>query len=168
MAAQPLIHRGLAGAVLFLAALAPACASGRNHASAAQPADSVSVGYGQQARKDVTGAVASIDAGSQRDNSALQLEQLIQGRVAGVEIIRVDAGRISLRIRGQNSITSSSEPLYVIDGMKVRAETFTDAMAGINPGDVARIEILKDAGATAIYGTDGANGVVIVTTRRGR
>ncbi len=168
MAAQPLVRRGLAGAVLFLAALSPACASGHRHSSSAQPSDSVQVGYGQQARRDVTGAVSSVNAEAQRDNSALQLEQLIQGRVAGVEIIRADAGRISLRIRGQNSISSSSEPLYIIDGMKVRAETFTDAMVGINPADVARIEILKDAGATAIYGTEGANGVVIVTTRRGR
>ncbi len=167
MAAEPVLHRGLAGAVLVLAALLPACASGHRHASAAQPADSLQVGYGQQARKDVTGAVTSIETASQRDNSALQLEQLIQGRVAGVEIVRLDGARISLRIRGTNSVNSGTEPLYVIDGMKVRAESFTDAMAGINPGDVARIEILKDAGATAIYGSEGANGVVLVTTRRG-
>ncbi len=168
MAAEPDLRRGLAGAVLVLVALLPACASGHSHASAAQPADSVQVGYGQQARRNVTGAVSSIETESQRDNSALQLEQLIQGRVAGVEIIRLDAARISLRIRGTNSVNSGTEPLYVIDGMKVHAESFTDAMAGINPGDVARIEILKDAGATAIYGSEGANGVVLVTTRRGR
>ncbi len=168
MAAKPVVRRGLAGAVLALAALLPACASGHRHTSAAQPDDSVSVGYGQQARRNVTGAVASIETESQRDNSALQLEQLIQGRVAGVEVIRLDGARISLRIRGQNSINSGSEPLYVIDGMKVHAESFTDAMAGINPGDVARIEVLKDAGATAIYGSEGANGVVLITTRRGR
>ncbi len=167
MAAEPVLHRGLAGAVLVLAALLPACAAGHSHSSAAQPTDTVQVGYGQQARRDVTGAVSSVETSSQRDNSALQLEQLIQGRVAGVEIVRLDGARISLRIRGTNSVNSGTEPLYVIDGMKVHAESFTDAMAGINPGDVARIEVLKDAGATAIYGSDGANGVVLVTTRRG-
>ncbi len=168
MAAQPKYRRAAAGALVLFAGLGAACASGHGHGSGAQPQDSVSVGYGKQARKDVTGAVSSIDTQSQRNNSAMQLEQLIQGRVSGVEIIRVDGARISLRIRGVTSITGSLEPLYIIDGMKVRADTFTDAMNGINPADVASIEILKDAGATAIYGSEGANGVVIVTTRRGR
>ncbi len=166
MAAQPMFHRGLAGAALLLAALAPACATGHQHRSAVQPTDSVQVGYGQQSRRDVTSAVSSVQADPKRDASAFQLEQLIQGRVAGVEILRVDAGRVSLRIRGASSFLSSSEPLYVIDGVKVRAATFSDAMAGINPADVARIDVLKDAGATAIYGTEGANGVVLVTTKR--
>ncbi len=168
MTAQSLCHRGLAGAVLVLAALAPGCATGRQHASAAQPSDSVQVGYGQQSRRDVTTAVSSVQTDPKRDVAAYQLEQLIQGRVSGVEILRVDAGRISLRIRGASSFMASSEPLYVIDGVKVHAETFTDAMAGINPADVARIDVLKDAGATAIYGTEGANGVVLVTTKRAR
>ncbi len=168
MAAQPMYRRAATGALLLLAGLGAGCASGQHHGSSALPEDSVSVGYGKQARKNVTGAVSSVETESQRNNSALQLEQLIQGRVAGVEIIRLDASRISLRIRGTNSITSGTEPLYVIDGMKVHAESFTDAMAGINPADVASIEVLKDAGATAIYGSEGANGVVIVTTRRGR
>ncbi len=169
MAVQPLFHRGLGGAVLVLAALAPAaCAVGHQHASGPQPADSVQVGYGQQSRREVTSAVASVQMDPKRDASAFQLEQLIQGRVAGVEILRVDAGRVSLRIRGASSFLASSEPLYVVDGVKVRAETFTDAMAGINPADVARIDVLKDAGATAIYGTEGANGVVLITTKRAR
>ncbi len=168
MAAQSLVQRGLAGAVLVFAALAPACATGHRHVSAATPADSVQVGYGQQSRRDVTTAVSSVEADPKRDVSAFQLEQLIQGRVAGVEILRVDGSRISLRIRGASSFMASSEPLYVIDGVKVHAETFSDAMAGINPADVARIDVLKDAGATAIYGTEGANGVVLVTTKRAR
>lgn len=168
MAAQFLYRRAISGGLLLLCALSAACASGHGRGSRAQPQDSVSVGYGKQSRKDVTGAVSSIDTESQRNNSAMQLEQLIQGRVSGVEVIRVDAGRISLRIRGASSLNSTTEPLYIIDGMKVHAESFTDAMAGINPADVASIEILKDAGATAIYGSEGANGVVIVNTRRGK
>ena len=168
MAAQPVFHRGLAGAVLVLAALTPACASGHHHTSRAQPADSVQIGYGTEARKDVTSAVSSVTTDPKHDAAAYSLEQLIQGRVSGVEIIRVDAGRISLRIRGASSFLASSEPLYVIDGVKVHADTFSDAMAGINPADVARIDVLKDAGATAIYGTEGANGVVLVTTKKAR
>ena len=167
MAAQPMYRRTAAGALVLLAGLGAACASSHGHGSGALPQDSVSVGYGKQARKDVTGAVSSVDTESQKNNSALQLEQLIQGRVSGVEVVRVDGSRISLRIRGTNSIVGNLEPLYIIDGMKVHAETFTDAMLGINPSDVASIEVLKDAGATAIYGSEGANGVVIVTTRRG-
>jgi len=167
MATQP-FSRGRVGAVLVCVTLSAGCAT-LHHSSRAekQQPDSVSVGYGKQARKNVTGAVSSVNTESQRDNSAMQLEQLIQGRVSGVEIIRLDGARISLRIRGATSVNASTEPLYVIDGMKVHAESFTDAMAGINPGDVASIEVLKDAGATAIYGSEGANGVVIVTTRRG-
>ncbi len=167
MAAQPMYRRGLAGAVLVLAALAPGCAS-RQHASArAQPTDRVSMGYGQQSRKDVTSAVSSVQTDPRRDN-AVQIEQLILGRVSGVEVLRLGDGRVSLRIRGASSFMASSEPLYVIDGVKVHADTFTDAMSGINPADVVRIDVLKDAGATAIYGTEGGNGVVMITTRHGR
>lgn len=166
MTAEPILRRGLAGAVLVLAALAPGCAS-RQHAARPQPTDSVSVGYGQQSRKDVTTAVSSVQTDPRRDNS-VQIEQLILGRVSGVEVLRTGDGRVSLRIRGASSFMASSEPLYVIDGVKVHAETFSDAMGGINPADVVRIDVLKDAGATAIYGTEGGNGVVMITTRHGK
>lgn len=168
MVAQPLVARAPVVAVLLCVAGTAGCAMHHSAGSQAQTPDSVSVGYGRQARKDVTGAVSSVTPDPQRDNSAMQLEQLIVGRVSGVEVIRLDGARISLRIRGTNSINAGTEPLYVVDGMKVHAESFTDAMAGINPADVAHIEILKDAGATAIYGSEGANGVVLITTRRGK
>ncbi len=165
---QPLVPRASVAAVLLCLAGTAGCATHHTAGSQAQAPDSVSVGYGKQARKDVTGAVSSVTPDPRRDNSATQLEQLIVGRVSGVEVIRLDGARISLRIRGTNSVNAGTEPLYVIDGMKVHADSFTDAMAGINPADVARIEVLKDAGATAIYGSEGANGVVLITTRRGK
>ncbi len=166
MAAQSFHHRGLTGAVLVLAALLPACASRLHRGSPRQPADSVSTGYSKQARGEVTGSISSIRADSLRDRTATQLEQLIMGRASGVEVLRM-GGKISLRVRGAASFMANSEPLYVVDGVKINAPTFSDAMGGINPADVQRIDILKDAAATAIYGTEGANGVVVITTRRG-
>ncbi len=168
MAAQPLVLRAPVAALVLCLAWMPGCALHHAAPAQTQAADSVSVGYGQQARKDVTGAVSSVTPDPRRDNSATQLEQLIVGRVSGVEVLHLDGARVSLRIRGANSIVAGTEPLYVIDGMKVHAGSFTEAMAGINPADVARIEVLKDAGAAAIYGSEGANGVVLITTRRGR
>ncbi len=166
MTAQPLFRRGPACAVLLLVALLSACASGRPRTSARPPVDSISTGYGREARGEVTGSVSSIKADTLHDRSATQLEQLITGRASGVEVLRM-GGKISLRIRGAASFMATSEPLYVIDGVQIVSATFSDAMSGINPADVLRIDVLKDAAATAIYGTSGANGVVVVTTRRG-
>ena len=158
--------RVLAGALIAFSTATGACAPALQHRSAKAPVDSVSVGYGQQDPRNVSTAVSSIRPDERDNSAAISLEQLIEGRVAGVEILRDGSGRVSLRIRGTNSLTSSSEPLYVIDGTTVQAGSFSDALSGVNPRDVARIDILKDAAATAIYGSQGANGVVLITTKR--
>ena len=164
MPAETLV-RGVAVAALVLAG--SACASsGPRHTEEAVP-DTVEVGYGQQARKDISSAITSLPADSRRDVVSIDMEQLIQGHVAGVEVMRLPSGKISLRIRGASSINMSTEPLYVIDGTPVHADNFSDAVAGMSPQQVARIDILKDAAATAIYGSSGANGVVVITTKRG-
>ncbi len=150
--------------VLVVAAVAAGCGA-RSHQAAQPTPDTVQVGYGQQARKDVTSAITSVPGDSSR--SAISMEQLIEGKVAGVEVIRLANGKTSLRIRGQNTLVSSTEPLYVIDGTPVHADNFTDAVAGIEPQSVKRIEVLKDAASSAIYGSAGANGVIIITTKRG-
>jgi len=138
----------------------------------------VVVGYGQQQRARVTGSVESINVGDEiEDVPALSTEQLLQGRASGVQITStsgVAGNAISVRVRGPSSVQSGSQPLYVIDGVPlITGETATDfgqatnALADINPSDIQSIEILKDASATAIYGSRGANGVVLITTKGG-
>lgn len=122
------------------------------------------IGYGAQQKKDVTGAVALVDSESFEERSIAQIGSLIQGQAAGVEVL-ANSGKPSegmrIRIRGTNSITSGSEPLYVVDGVPT-----TDTRS-INPADIDAISVLKDASSAAIYGAQGANGVVLITTKRG-
>lgn len=124
----------------------------------------VVVGYGVQEKKDITGAVSVVnkEAFESRPNS--QFGNLIQGKTAGVQVIspsgKPSAG-FSMRIRGTNSISGSSEPLYVVDGVP-SSDTRT-----LNPADIESISVLKDASSAAIYGAQGANGVVLITTKRG-
>lgn len=126
----------------------------------------VVVGYGTQKKKDVTGSIASVSSdqmnlGGVTSNAA----QAIQGRAAGVMVSQSNSapgGETIIRIRGGNSIKSTNEPLYVVDGFP--SETGKD----INPNDIDDIQILKDASATAIYGARAANGVVLITTKRGK
>ncbi len=151
--------------VLLVAALPAIGCGARNHPATGPAPDTVQIGYGGQAHKDVSSAIASVPG--DETHSLLNMEQLIEGKVAGVELIHLPSGKASLRIRGQNTLVGHTEPLYIIDGTPVRADNFTDAVSGVDPQAVKRIEILKDAAATAIYGSAGANGVVIITTKRG-
>lgn len=94
-----------------------------------------------------------------------QAEELMEGRFSGVRVLRTADGGIAVQIRGVSTFMGSSEPLYVIDGFPVEAGP-GGALSGINPRDIRRIEVLKDAGSTAMYGGRGANGVVLITTGR--
>jgi len=133
------------------------------------------VGYGTRKQSSVTGSVASVKAVDLKVTPIANLAQGLQGRVAGVEMRQssgLPGGHVTLRIRGTNSINGSSEPLYVIDGVQISAGSeFMDTaspLAQLNPSDIESVEILKDAGATAIYGARGSNGVVLITTKRGK
>ncbi|MGB3588951.1 MAG: SusC/RagA family TonB-linked outer membrane protein, partial [Tunicatimonas sp.] len=125
----------------------------------------VVVGYGAVKKSDLTGSVSSI---SQEEITALpvnDVQQIMQGRAPGVQVIQNShspGGGLSVRIRGANSVLGGSDPLYVVDGFIGGV-----GLNSINPNDIESIEILKDASATAIYGSRGANGVVIITTKRG-
>lgn len=126
----------------------------------------VAIGYGYVKKKDLTGAVATVSAddmvmGGTVSNAA----QALQGKTAGVQVSqssKAPGGTISVRVRGSNSISSTNEPLYVVDGFPS-----TEGL-NINPNDIESMQILKDASATAIYGARGANGVVLITTKRGK
>lgn len=120
---------------------------------------------GELAGPDAVGSVAAIDGDELRATPGGRVEEALEGRFAGVHIIRHAGGGISIRIRGTASIMGDWEPLYVVDGMAVQAEPGR-GLNWLNPRDIQRIEILKDAASTSMYGVRGANGVVIITTRR--
>jgi TonB-dependent starch-binding outer membrane protein SusC len=126
----------------------------------------VVIGYGTQKRKDVTGAISSVTAATIEKVPVTTVDQALQGRAAGVQITNNDAtpgGNVSVLIRGIGSLASNGNaPLYVIDGYPT-----TGGINNINPNDIASMDVLKDASATAIYGIRAANGVVIITTKKG-
>lgn len=126
----------------------------------------VVVGYGVQRKSDVTGSLAHIDSKELTAMPVSNAFEGMQGKTAGVDITNSQRpGTVgSISIRGQRSISASSSPLYVVDGMIIQ----NNGIDGINPQDIESIEVLKDASATAIYGARGANGVVIVTTKKGK
>lgn len=149
--------------------LASGCSSNPPPQAAGTRSDSVAVGYGTQSKDDVSGSVASLSDEQLDGVRAARVEELLQGRVAGVQVFRRANGDLAVRIRGAGSILGNGgEPLYVIDGVPIVTGGFGGALAGIPPADIHRIDVLKDAGATAIYGVRGANGVVLVTTKRRR
>ena len=134
----------------------------------------VVIGYGTQKRSDLTGAVGSVSADRLQERPATSLNQAISGKIAGVQVNSNSGrpgGKSNVRIRGFSSINSSNNPLYVIDGVQLpqgNQDQFSQAIDYINPNDIVSVEILKDASSTAIYGSRGANGVILVTTKRGK
>ncbi|MGQ8335849.1 SusC/RagA family TonB-linked outer membrane protein [Sunxiuqinia sp. A32] len=145
----------------------------------------VAVGYGIIKKSDLTGSVSAIKEDDFNPGTNGSLEQLVAGKVAGVQITQNSAepgGGISVRIRGVTSVNAGNEPLYVIDGLPidntpmlsgggaagVDGNQARNPLNSLNPNDIASIEILKDASATAIYGARGANGVILVTTKKGK
>lgn len=144
----------------------------------------VNIGYGHAKRSDVTGSVQSLSGEDVEGRAGTTVEDLLKGRIAGVQVMTQDGApgaAASIRIRGGSSINASSEPLYVIDGFPTIADAtemnigslsgsnqgiYTSPLAELNPEDIESIEVLKDASATAIYGSRGANGVVLITTKQ--
>lgn len=125
----------------------------------------VVVGYGAQKKKDVTGAIASINSKAIQEVSVTNPQQALQGRVAGIDVLinsNKPGDEPRVRVRGNRSITAGNDPLYIVDGIP-----YAGNLNDINPSDIASMDVLKDASATAIYGSRGANGVILVTTQRG-
>ncbi|AKD56594.1 collagen-binding protein [Spirosoma radiotolerans] len=126
----------------------------------------VVVGYGSQLKKEITGAVQTVSAAEIKDLPVSQIGQKLQGRLAGVQINQTTGkpGQgISIRIRGQVSVTAGSDPLYVIDGFPI-----TGNIAQLNPDEIEDLTVLKDAASTSLYGSRAANGVVLITTKKGK
>jgi TonB-dependent starch-binding outer membrane protein SusC len=153
---------------LAIALLATACGRAGSHKpEPPPPEDVVSVGYGTRSKKLTTGAVTSITP-TEADQRVTRVEEWLMGRVPGLDVLRLADGTYELRIRGHSSLQHRAEPLLVIDDTPVSRGGVGSALAGLAPGDIARVDVLKDAGSTAIYGMRGANGVIIITTKRGR
>jgi len=134
----------------------------------------VVIGYGTQRKSDLTGAVGSVRTEELQERPAASLNEALSGKISGVQVNTNSGrpgGRTNVRIRGFSSINSSNNPLYVVDGVQLPQENMdqmSSAIDYLNPNDIESVEILKDASSTAIYGSKGANGVIIVTTKRGR
>lgn len=145
----------------------------------------VVVGYGTQNKRDVTGAVSTIKASDLNTTNAVSIDNLVQGKAAGVNVNAYTSqpgGDVSVTIRGALSPNGSNAPLYVIDGLPLTTMAYESVptagdfrgnidrspLAGINPNDIASVDILKDASATAIYGSAAANGVILITTKKGK
>jgi len=142
----------------------------------------VVVGYGSQQKAEVTGSIATVKGKELENISVSSFDAALQGRIAGAQITQssgIPGSAVRLRIRGQSSVSGNSEPLYVVDGVPITTGDFSkrdgaangingNALADINPNDIESMEVLKDAAASAIYGSRAANGVVLITTKRGK
>ena len=135
----------------------------------------VVVGYGTMKKSDLTGAVAQVGEQAIEKSVPTSIDQVLQGRAAGVQIqanTGTPGGSSTIRIRGTNSLNASSQPIFVIDGVIIDSDGSDDGntnpLAGINPSDIVTMDILKDASATAIYGSRASNGVIMITTKRGQ
>lgn len=145
----------------------------------------VAIGYGTVKKSDLTGSVASVKGEDLNQGAISSVDQAMQGRIAGVNVTQASnepGGGLSIRVRGASSVNASSEPLYVIDGLPIdnseglaggnaalvsQNNNAKNPLNALNPNDIASIEVLKDASATAIYGSRGANGVILITTKKG-
>ncbi|HEX8504174.1 MAG TPA: TonB-dependent receptor plug domain-containing protein, partial [Hymenobacter sp.] len=147
-------------------------------ASTTELNEAIVVGYGTQSKADLTGAVTQLSARDVENQPVTSFEQAIQGRTPGV-VVNQGSGKlgqgINIQVRGTSSVTASSRPLYVIDGVPITFQDQSQAgdeplnpLADLNPNDIESISILKDASASAIYGSRASNGVVLITTKKGK
>ena len=139
----------------------------------------VVVGYGTTQKRDITGSISTVKAEAIAQSSQPSVDEALQGQAAGVSIISqngISGSAVKINVRGTNSIAAGSQPLIVVDGIPITTGNFdpgnlgssSNALSDLNPNDIESIEVLKDAAATAIYGSRGANGVVMITTKRGK
>lgn len=137
----------------------------------------VVVAYGTQVKRKLTGAVSTINSSELENIPFTSVDQMLQGKVPGLQSVAANGqpgGAQTIRIRGVSSITGENDPLFVVDGVPINSGDFsrntntTNALAGINPNDIESVTVLKDASATAIYGSRAAAGVILITTKKGK
>ena len=147
----------------FLLPLMTACATTRAPEGESTEGGAVGVGYGDVEEEHLVGSVASSRMEDQEVVHSRTVAHML-ARIPGVRVLELPGGQMSVRIRGMNSILGGEEPLYVIDGMVVQSGA---GILGLSPSTIESITVLKDAGSTAIYGSRGANGVILIKTKRG-
>lgn len=161
----PFARRVVPGAAMAL--LLAGCHSSPSGTSRPSPAPSpgaVQVGYGTQDQRDVSAAVNSASGEKMRSNSPRTVADMLVGRFPGVEVRQLSNGTASIRIRGSRSFRSSEEPLIVVDG--IPQVSGGQMLMDLSPRDVESIDVLKDAAATSVFGSRGANGVILISTRK--
>lgn len=150
------------GVGLLLLFLAPACATAPSPEAAPAEPNVVGIGYGEIEGKSVIGSVATVKTADEEVIHAGTLANML-AKIPGVRVVDLPGGQMSVRIRGTNSILGGNEPLYVIDGMVIASG---GGILGLSPATIESITVLKDAGSTAIYGSRGANGVILIKTKK--
>jgi TonB-dependent SusC/RagA subfamily outer membrane receptor len=158
MSTKTQVFVAIAGASLFVAACR------RSSPPPPTPSDQVDVPYGSQPKDKVTGAVTSL-SGDEVSAAPLRIEELLRGKVAGLQIIQGRNG-VTFRIRGTNSMLADQEPLVVVDGIMISSENLGSALAGLTRDDIKQVTVLKDVASTSIYGSRGAGGVILITTKK--
>ena len=163
-----MMERSVRPAVLLAATTIAALAGcGPAHGPRSVPAlERVEQGYGSSLRGEATGGVSSLSGEELTAQRVNTVEEMLDGRVPGLLVTRGGDGSLTVRVRGVRSILANNEPLVVIDGVPVNATSVSQALSGLAPQSVARIDVLKDAGSTAAFGSRGANGVILITTKR--
>src|SRR5919108_4155953 len=127
----------------------------------------VDVGYGGSRPKEgTTGSVTTISDKEVSPPGPVGIEELLRGRVPGLQVLKGAGGRVTFRIRGTNSLMNDQEPLFVIDGVQIADGHVQSALAGVLPQDIRQIDVLKDVASTSVYGMRGAGGVIIINTKR--
>lgn len=158
---------GVGAAVGIVLPLLVGCsAPGAGLESGPRP-ERVSIAYGTRDASEVTGAVGSVSRSTLDASKGMRLVEILETRVSGVRVVRRPDGELSVRIRGARP-GIGGEPLIVVDGIPIRSNQLMSVLSSMNPAAVKRIDVLKDAGETAAYGVQGGNGVIVITTLRGR
>jgi iron complex outermembrane receptor protein len=163
------LHGGVGMMLAAAALIALTGCGGRGLPEAGPKPGEVDVGYGTQPEEKVTGAVTSVSEGDINPTRPLRLEELLRGKVAGLEIVTRRDGRQILRIRGGTTSlvgAQDQEPLVVVDGVPISSDGLASALAGLTSEDIRQVDVLKDIASTSIYGSRGAAGVILITTKR--
>lgn len=125
----------------------------------------VDVGYGTQEEEDVTGSVTSVSEAEVEATQPLPIDELLRGRVPGLQVVQRPDGSTGYRLRGTNSMLFDQEPLFVIDGVPISPANLQSALSSLAPEAIRQVDVLKDVSSTSIFGTRGAGGVILITTR---
>ena len=149
------------GLTIFALLIFAGCAS--SNSTKTESGETQEVGYGTVESENSTGAIGTVDGEVADEVQAKTVEEMLRGRVSGVDVVTVPGGGLRVRIRGSRSMMGGSEPLYVVDNMPM--STTNGVLFGINPYDIESITVLKDAASTSIYGSRGANGVILIKTK---